>query len=248
MKHALAGLFAVAAITGAATGAQAQSFNCHKAYFLDEKLICENPELSTLDERLNAIYGQNMRHLSEAERRALDRQEEQWVIARRRCGGRYRCVEGFYHSRIDELVGRLGDAYGPPSAAARGESPGGRAAAIPPVSEPPNARMRRASTRAEERRERESTGSAIPPESAGPPAIQPPREAFGAPRSPAAADKARQSSPSQEAVVAPRRATAAVTEQRSTVPQRRPVETPTPTTGGGIGPPRIEFADPGPSR
>src|SRR4051794_41100760 len=240
MKRILAGIFAVAAVASAATGAQAQSFNCHKAYFPDEKLICENPELATLDERLNAIYSRNMRHLSEAERRALDRQEEQWVIARRRCGARYRCVEAFYHTRIDELADRLGNGYGPPPVAAHGESLEGRAAAIPPVPEPPNARMRRDPTRAEERKEGESTGPAIPTEPAGPPAIQPPREAFGAPRSPAPADEARQPSPQREAVVPPRRADAPPAQQRSTGPQRRAGGTPPPATRGGPGAPPHE--------
>src|SRR4051812_3261816 len=143
MKHTLAGLFAVTAIASAATGAQAQSFNCHKAYFPDEKLICENQELSVLDERLNGIFSRNMRHLSPPERRALDREEEQWVIARRRCGMQYRCIEAFYHRRIDELADRLGDGYEPPPATARGESLEDRAAAVAPLPEPRNTRMRR---------------------------------------------------------------------------------------------------------
>ena len=43
MKLVIAGMVAVASIASAATGAQAQSFNCRKAYFPDEKLICTSP-------------------------------------------------------------------------------------------------------------------------------------------------------------------------------------------------------------
>ena len=108
MKPILAGLVAIASIAGAATGAQAQSFNCRKAYFADEKLICTSPELSRLDERLDRIFGQNRRLLSQAGRDALDREEERWVVARRRCGPDHRCVEDFYrrpHRRADRELG-----------------------------------------------------------------------------------------------------------------------------------------------
>ena len=94
-------------LAGAASGAQAQSFNCRKAYFADEKLICMSPELSRLDERLDRIFGQNRRLLSPSGRNALDREEERWVVARRRCGPDHQCVEDFYRDRIAELAERL---------------------------------------------------------------------------------------------------------------------------------------------
>ena len=55
MKLVVAGMVAVS-VASAATGAQAQSFNCRKAYFPDEKLICTSPELSRLDERLDCDF------------------------------------------------------------------------------------------------------------------------------------------------------------------------------------------------
>ena len=110
MKLVIAGMVAAASIASAATGAQAQSFNCRKAYFPDEKLICTSPRLSMLDERLDWIFRQNMRLLSKPGRDALDREEERWVVARRRCGSDHRCVEGFYRSRIGNLTERLGEA------------------------------------------------------------------------------------------------------------------------------------------
>src|SRR5690242_8067919 len=110
MKFVIAGMVAVAALASAATGAQAQSFNCRKAHFPDEKLICASPQLSMLDERLDWIFRQNMRLLAKPGRDALDREEEQWVVARRRCGSDHRCVESFYRSRIGELTARVGEA------------------------------------------------------------------------------------------------------------------------------------------
>jgi uncharacterized protein YecT (DUF1311 family) len=110
MKPILAGMVAIAALASAASGAQAQSFNCRKANFADEKLICMNPDLSRLDERLNRIFGQNRNLLSAAGRNALDREEERWVVARRRCGPDHRCIEDSYRDRIGELGERLGEA------------------------------------------------------------------------------------------------------------------------------------------
>ena len=69
-----------------------------------------SPDLSRLDERLNRIFGQNRSLLSPAGRDALDREEERWVVARRRCGPDHRCVEDFYRDRIAELAEELGEA------------------------------------------------------------------------------------------------------------------------------------------
>ena len=146
MKLVIAGLVAATSIASAATGAQAQSFNCRKAYFPDEKLICTSPRLSMLDERLDWIFRQNMRLLAKPGRDALDREEERWVVARRRCGSDHRCVEGFYRSRIGELTGRLGEARDDdrdePSATrgpGRDGPPPERFSSEPPPAEPPRA-------------------------------------------------------------------------------------------------------------
>ena len=146
MKLVIAGLVAATSIASAATGAQAQSFNCRRAYFPDEKLICTSPRLSMLDERLDWIFRQNMRLLAKPGRDALDREEERWVVARRRCGSDPRCVEGFYRSRIGELTGRLGEARDDdrdePSAThgpGRDGPPPEHVSSEPPPAEPPRA-------------------------------------------------------------------------------------------------------------
>src|SRR6267154_406502 len=56
-----AGLFAVAALAVliVLTGAKnldAQSFNCRYAHHRDERLICKDPTLATLDEQLASVY------------------------------------------------------------------------------------------------------------------------------------------------------------------------------------------------
>src|SRR3954469_4334254 len=146
MKLVIAGMVTAAVLASAATSVQAQSFNCRKAYFPDEKLICTSPQLSMLDERLDWIFRQNMRLLSKPGRDALDREEEQWVVARRRCGSDHRCVEGFYRSRIGDLTERLGEArkddrdvpsgMGEPG---RDGPPPERFSSDPPRAEPPGA-------------------------------------------------------------------------------------------------------------
>ena len=142
MKHTLAGLFAVAAIASAATGAQAQSFNCHKADFPDEKLICENQELSALDERLNAIFSRNM-HICRQRSAARSTARRSMVIARRRSEfntGASKCSITAGSTNWRQAGRRLrafpscGDA----------ENPEDNAAAVAPVPEPRSARMRRA--------------------------------------------------------------------------------------------------------
>jgi uncharacterized protein YecT (DUF1311 family) len=246
MKLVIAGMIAVASIASAATGAQAQSFNCRKAYFPDEKLICTSPHLSMLDERLDWIFRQNMRLLAKPGRDALDREEERWVVARRRCGGDHRCVEGFYRSRIGELTERLGEARnddrdepsamrqpwrdGPPSErfppeAPRAEQPdrGERATAAPIA--------KRQSGRGEESRSSREEEAAVR-------------------RVPPPASESRQSAPVRAGAEAPQGSAAAATgperSRRSAVPRAPDTTSPGPASGSTVPVPRIEFADPAP--
>ena len=229
MKPIVTGLVAAAAVAGAASGTQAQSFNCHKAYFADEKLICMSPELSRLDERLDRIFGQNRQLLSPAGRNALDREEERWVVARRHCGPDHSCIEDFYRDRIAELAARLGEArsgggawgnnrYEPPVAGSRGERQPRHDAAAPPWA--------RYSSQGEE-----VTTHRTPP-----------------PQNPTS--EKRQSAPVQAGGAAPQGASAAVTAPESSPRQRaaaQPVNTAPPpkaVTGSTLPAPHIEFADP----
>jgi len=95
------GVFVAAAVCAGA--AQAQSFNCRYAHFADEKLICAEPELGRLDERLNAVFNREMKGLSRSESKALDADEDDWVVSRRKCGSNYQCIVARYRERIAEL-------------------------------------------------------------------------------------------------------------------------------------------------
>jgi len=108
--------------------AAAQSFNCHRAHYPDEKRICAEPALSRLDEQLAAVYNDAIRRLGPSRARQLDNEESAWVVERRRCGADYGCIERSYLGRIAELSAMAS----PPRTA----SPP-RHAPIPPAAPPP---------------------------------------------------------------------------------------------------------------
>ena len=94
-------------ITLTALSANAQSFNCRFARYADEKMICTEPTLGPIDQELASIYRRVLLNLSRAERNELDKEEEAFVIARRRCGGDRACIEQSYRKRIQELQAML---------------------------------------------------------------------------------------------------------------------------------------------
>lgn len=136
MRRITVCLLSLFGLLTAAGDAQAQSFNCRSADFPDEFLICRSPELSGLDERLAHVFRQNMNRLSRAEQRALDREEERWVVSRRRCGRNYDCIAAHYDARIGELTERLHNLSGS-SPAARADRPGSDSFPPPAGERPP---------------------------------------------------------------------------------------------------------------
>lgn len=117
--------------------AAAQSFNCHRASYPDEKRICAEPALSRLDEQLAAVYDDAIRRLGPSRARQLDNEESAWVIERRRCGADYGCIERSYLGRIAELSAMASPRTASPPALAppRSERP---AAAAPRSAPPPS--------------------------------------------------------------------------------------------------------------
>jgi uncharacterized protein len=85
----------------------AQSFNCRYAHHRDEKLICRDPALAKLDEELASVYGRLILRFSRGEGEQLDRAEEAFVIARRKCDAQRACIEQKYGDRIRELKSAL---------------------------------------------------------------------------------------------------------------------------------------------
>jgi len=94
----------LALIVAAATPANAQSFNCALAKYPDELLICQDPGLGRLDERLANLYSELRNRLSGTGRQDLDRQQGIWLNGRRSCERDRACIEQAYKSRIDALT------------------------------------------------------------------------------------------------------------------------------------------------
>lgn len=87
-------------LSAACLSASAASFDCAKARSTSERLICEDPQLSALDDRLAALAAAGKKRASNprAYQRALD---AAWSV-RQKCADIV-CVESWYARRIDEL-------------------------------------------------------------------------------------------------------------------------------------------------
>ncbi len=86
------------------TAAQAQSFNCRYAKSADEVLICQDPKLSSLDERLASAYAHLRQRLFGAQRARLSVDQAAWLRGRRDCGRDAHCIAELYVARIKELT------------------------------------------------------------------------------------------------------------------------------------------------
>jgi uncharacterized protein len=106
LLRAALGAFLIAAGLGA-DRANAQSFDCRKARYADERAICQHPGLGQLDQELASAYDRVMRKLPKEERDAFDKNETAFVTARRRCGDHPACIEQSYRNRIQELQAAL---------------------------------------------------------------------------------------------------------------------------------------------
>ena len=97
-------LLALAALTLIPpAAAEAQSFNCRYARFADEAVICQDPELAALDERLSRVFFRVRSRLDPDEVADLDREQGVWLSRRHRCGPDADCIERSYRRRIREL-------------------------------------------------------------------------------------------------------------------------------------------------
>ena len=88
------------------SSALAQSFNCQYARVPDELVICADPQLSRLDERLSNRFYRLRESLSGADRVRLDQDQSAWLDGRHRCRRDRACIAQAYVSRIAELSGR----------------------------------------------------------------------------------------------------------------------------------------------
>jgi uncharacterized protein YecT (DUF1311 family) len=85
--------------------AQAASFSCARPNALSsiERMICENRELSALDDRLAALF----RATGAASNPELQQAQREWLIERDRCTGAA-CVRTAYENRISTLMAEAG--------------------------------------------------------------------------------------------------------------------------------------------
>ena len=83
------------------TTVNAASFDCTKASSPTEKMICQNPKISKLDDRLSEVY----KEVRKADASVVDEQRA-WLKDARACKDE-RCLENSYNIRVKALENRL---------------------------------------------------------------------------------------------------------------------------------------------
>lgn len=100
----LAGFWLACAASALPPAAQGAGFDCSKAWGADEKLICETPALSQLDEEMNRAYRAAQDATFGDARKALQTAQRQWLADRRSQCEQAGCLENMYRQRLDELA------------------------------------------------------------------------------------------------------------------------------------------------
>lgn len=80
---------------------QAASFDCAKAQIKVEHMVCDNSEISRLDDDMNKAYRQSQ--VQRKNKLNLAKQQKKWLKERNVCSD-VDCLEMTYRSRIDELT------------------------------------------------------------------------------------------------------------------------------------------------
>jgi uncharacterized protein len=88
----------------AATNAEAASFDCKQAARADEKAICADAKLSTLDEFMGRYFEGALLALRDGAP-CLRADQRVWLAERRRCGGDRACLEAVHLHRLGALHG-----------------------------------------------------------------------------------------------------------------------------------------------
>ena len=86
-----------------ATAVHAQSFNCRYAKSADEILICQDQQLSALDEQMSSLYYNLRNSLGGYRRAALEDSQSRWLSGRMSCGRDRDCIHASYMRRINFL-------------------------------------------------------------------------------------------------------------------------------------------------
>lgn len=93
-------LLTLVALSVFVSSAYAVSFDCQKAKTFTEKAICQDPELSTLDDDLDAAY--QAAEVNTKNLKALKKQQAKWLKERDTCQTSG-CVKKAYQKRIIDL-------------------------------------------------------------------------------------------------------------------------------------------------
>lgn len=96
-------LLASLLLLGAASPALAASFDCNRASTPQEKLICQTPQLSSLDETLANVYHQKMSGLAAADAVQLKQSQREWLKQLRSHGTDVDQLQTAYQQRIAAL-------------------------------------------------------------------------------------------------------------------------------------------------
>jgi len=94
-------LFLMIGMFASLTAVHAASFDCSKASSPTEKMICQNPKISKLDDRLSEVY----KEVRKADASVVEEQKS-WLKDARACKDE-KCLENAYGIRVEELENRL---------------------------------------------------------------------------------------------------------------------------------------------
>ncbi len=104
MKTLFALTTAALALSTLATPSQAASFNCRSsALTYTERTICDNPQLSRMDNTMSATYFGIIRTLRGAAKRDVQQDQVAWLGTRNGCGASVACLAGEYDRHIADL-------------------------------------------------------------------------------------------------------------------------------------------------
>ena len=83
------------------------SFNCRAASAKTEFVICNNEQLSQLDNEVGVLYSTVRKSTDGDDRRQLDAAESVWVVERNTCENDFNCIKKLYDNRIGELKTKM---------------------------------------------------------------------------------------------------------------------------------------------
>ena len=110
-------ILSVSFIAACAHVSVAASFDCNNALNETEIVICDNPQLSALDNLIGVWWKTDRQPIGDTENPTVDSQRE-WVKRRNTCASDQICILAYYKSRIEEFgfgtVGIFDHAKGKP--------------------------------------------------------------------------------------------------------------------------------------